>query len=1064
MTPEKLSPSPRLPERLEAVGVQLQPPQAGAAKGPSPASTAPAAAPPTAPVEAAAAAASLLVPARQASSDAVAQAAAEAPESLFDDTPDSATAAPTSGEPSAAPSGPAGSPTTAATASPVGRPSSSSVIDLCSEDECSDAGVSDAAVVPAAAAAPAAMEGGRSAAGAAAAAGKEAVQVDSVAAPAAGGNAGLPTGQQDEQEQQGRQQQGCSSPAASLQARADSELPALAAVRTTADALVDACVADAAAGLDLNCAGQQEEEERRQQQQQQPQPQPQPQPGPSMSPRKLSEMSPAQQRLAQSVQQLRWWQAAILDPLPPSAGMPSAAAPSAAVSAASAHGEAAAATARADASAGEASAASAPALPAAAEAAGSPAAGPPSAAAAAAAGGSPGAAGAAGGAATAGTPGSAEAGEEDPMPDPSDTVAMLHWLRARIPQHLLDEYREPFQISEQDKAVTEERLAEFEAEVKRAIKSRRVQAKFDLNAASQMPTLHPEWGLWDPTYGHKPGTYPGQKFAGRGALQALGVHTNYYGGIQSRKEDPAFAICLSGGYEDDDDHGDWLWYTGKGGRDSNGVQVQSQSFTHANAAIRACMEQGKPLRVCRGFHVETTEVDKKTGREKTVKQLQYTYDGLYAVIRAELCDSENSKKKNIKVCRYLMVGIPGHYKANRSISFVELRGFRNMRLAGARSGGTDDEGSEEEEEEEEEAAYDDWQRYPKRRRTTVQQAAAAAAAAAATVAAAAAPKRKRPRQAARHADDLPAPPPPVVQDAAWLAAQRARLGFLTEDISGGVESRMIPAFNEVDDAALDELEYVKDSKFGSEAARKLAEAAHALMPASWCGLKKNYKNGATWTPDGVMDFTDYRGRWECCGDARVCSTPECKSNRVISEHGISQPLELFRTRWKGWGVRCAVHLLPGTFVATYEGELITTQEAEERRGGDTYFFDLHHFVLMHQDPGISARQKQLLPPLPPLPASCEQDGDDHQDHLVIDALQIGNIARYINHSCKPNLVVQPVLRPGDSGLKYGVTLVAQRLIEAGEELTYSYGYKVGSVPDKEIPCYCGAKGCKGRLL
>lgn len=31
------------------------------------------------------------------------------------------------------------------------------------------------------------------------------------------------------------------------------------------------------------------------------------------------------------------------------------------------------------------------------------------------------------------------------MPDPSDTVAMLHWLRARIPQHLLDEYREPFQ-------------------------------------------------------------------------------------------------------------------------------------------------------------------------------------------------------------------------------------------------------------------------------------------------------------------------------------------------------------------------------------------------------------------------------------------------------------------------------------------------------------------------------------------------------------------------------------------------------------------------------------------
>lgn len=39
----------------------------------------------------------------------------------------------------------------------------------------------------------------------------------------------------------------------------------------------------------------------------------------------------------------------------------------------------------------------------------------------------------------------------------------------------------------------------------------------------------------------------------------------------------------------------------------------------------------------------------------------------------------------------------------------------------------------------------------------------------------------------------------------------------------------------------------------------------------------------------------------------------------------------------------------------------------------------------------------------------------------------GNVARYINHSCAPNLLVQPVLRgPGDSGLKYGVALVALR--------------------------------------
>lgn len=36
------------------------------------------------------------------------------------------------------------------------------------------------------------------------------------------------------------------------------------------------------------------------------------------------------------------------------------------------------------------------------------------------------------------------------------------------------------------------------------------------------------------------------------------------------------------------------------------MQVQSQSFTGANAAIRACMEHGKPLRVCRASYVDTT--------------------------------------------------------------------------------------------------------------------------------------------------------------------------------------------------------------------------------------------------------------------------------------------------------------------------------------------------------------------------------------------------------------------------------------------------------------------------
>ena len=39
-----------------------------------------------------------------------------------------------------------------------------------------------------------------------------------------------------------------------------------------------------------------------------------------------------------------------------------------------------------------------------------------------------------------------------------------------------------------------------------------------------------------------------------------------------------------------------------------------------------------------------------------------------------------------------------------------------------------------------------------------------------------------------------------------------------------------------------------------------------------------------------------------------------------------------------------------------------------------------------------------------------------------------------------------------------------RMIRAGEELTWDYGYKVGSVAGREMFCRCGAPKCRGRLL
>jgi SET domain-containing protein len=69
-----------------------------------------------------------------------------------------------------------------------------------------------------------------------------------------------------------------------------------------------------------------------------------------------------------------------------------------------------------------------------------------------------------------------------------------------------------------------------------------------------------------------------------------------------------------------------------------------------------------------------------------------------------------------------------------------------------------------------------------------------------------------------------------------------------------------------------------------------------------------------------------------------------------------------------------------------------------------------------------------------------------------DAAVDGNIARFINHACKPNCWVEI-----DNPTKT-IWIRASRRIEAGEELTYDYA----TVGDHTIRCRC-RPGCKTML-
>jgi len=90
------------------------------------------------------------------------------------------------------------------------------------------------------------------------------------------------------------------------------------------------------------------------------------------------------------------------------------------------------------------------------------------------------------------------------------------------------------------------------------------------------------------------------------------------------------------------------------------------------------------------------------------------------------------------------------------------------------------------------------------------------------------------------------------------------------------------------------------------------------------------------------------------------------------------------------------------------------------------------------------------------------------DRYVIDANVDGNIARWINHSCKPNC--QAVIEENEGGdpRKDRVLIETIRPLRAGDELTYDYGIDLGERLTPRLKriwaCRCGAPRCIGTML
>ncbi|KAI6183744.1 Histone-lysine N-methyltransferase SUV39H1-A [Aphelenchoides bicaudatus] len=166
---------------------------------------------------------------------------------------------------------------------------------------------------------------------------------------------------------------------------------------------------------------------------------------------------------------------------------------------------------------------------------------------------------------------------------------------------------------------------------------------------------------------------------------------------------------------------------------------------------------------------------------------------------------------------------------------------------------------------------------------------------------------------------------------------------------------------------------------------------------------------------------------ECFGECK-CDI-NCPSRLV--QRGRQIPLVLFKTEKSGWSIRTASYIVQGTFVMAYTGEVI---DKNLKRDDERYLYDV----------------------------DC---ANIEEVTFSVDSLEYGNEARWVNHSCDPNLKTYGVLIDRYENYET-LAFFAVKDIQAGEELTIDYyrNLSKNEVLVDGYECHCGAKKCRKFLM
>ncbi|CAE6198978.1 unnamed protein product [Arabidopsis arenosa] len=433
--------------------------------------------------------------------------------------------------------------------------------------------------------------------------------------------------------------------------------------------------------------------------------------------------------------------------------------------------------------------------------------------------------------------------------------------------------------------------------------------------------------------GSIPGVQVGDIFFFRLELCVMGLHGQTQAGIDyltgslsSNGEPIATSVIVSGGYEDDDDQGDVIMYTGHGGQDKLGRQAEHQKLEGGNLAMERSMYYGIEVRVIRGLKYENS-----------VSSKVYVYDGLFRIVDSWF----DVGKSGFGVFKYRLERIEGQAEMGSSI----LKLARTLKTN---------------------------------------------------------PLSVRPS------------------------------GYISFDISNRKENVPVYLFNDIDsDQEPLYYEYLAKTSFPPGLFVQRSDNA------SGCDCVKGCGSGCLCEAKNSGEFAyDYHGKLirqkpliHECGPACRCP-PTCR-NRV-TQKGLRNRLEVFRSLETGWGVRSLDILHAGAFICEYAGVALTREQANIlTMNGDTLVYPARFSSARWEAWGdlsqvLADFERPSYPEIPPV-------------DFAMDVSKMRNVACYISHSTDPNVIVQLVLHDHNSLMFPRVMLFAAENIPPMTELSLDYG-------------------------